>query len=45
MVNVSVINDVSYAGDSIKKENLYEKRNISLLNLKLKIASKVNLNL
>ena len=44
-VNVTVINDVSYAGDSIRKENLYEKRNISLLQLKLKIASKVNLPL
>jgi hypothetical protein len=31
--------------DSIRKENLYEKRNISLRQLKTKIAAKVNLPL
>jgi len=43
-MSVTIINDVSYMGDSIRKETFYEKRNVSLLQLKLKIAAKVNLN-
>ncbi len=43
LINVTLINDISYMSDSIKKENLYEKRNISLRQLKLKISAKVNL--
>lgn len=43
LVNVTLINDVSYAGDSIRKENLFEKSNISLLQLKKLIAPKVGL--
>ena len=45
LINVTIINDVSYAGDSIRKENIFEKRNISLLQLKKKIAPKVGLSL
>ena len=45
LINVTIINDISYMSDSIRKENLYEKRNISLRQLKTKIAAKVNLPL
>lgn len=44
LINVTIINDVSYMSDAIRKENLFEKGNISLRQLKQKIASKVNLN-
>ena len=43
LLNVTIINDVAYLSDVTKKENLYERRNISLLQLKLKISQKVNL--
>jgi hypothetical protein len=31
LINVTIINDVSYAGDSIRKDNLFQYANISLL--------------